>query len=419
MKKVFILSIILLLLAGGYFAYTIFMVDNGIPKLDVEEEKVDIDELFIYGNYLNLHGNIIRDNNLKLVLYNGDFREYPINIKDNTFNLSYEINRGLFLEDIPIGTYYLFLRSKHYDEDDNEVYKYYVLNNTTDYVETTYYTFSNIGNKIVINSDDEYHTLIFNVTKNTNDEVYDVVIDPGHGGKDGGANRGDYKEANFTMKYAADLKKKMEKYGVKVKLTHVEGEIPSDEKMPDYGIHGRAVIGHEVNAKYVLSIHMNSNAYSSVHGLEVYTPANVNYDFAKDIVRNIIYGVDTNYSSNRINKVFDGIYTRKFTEKDIELSIEDAEKNNKKPYDVTVNSNYYYMIRETGGIMTGAYVDDRNEPKFPANPYYKSNVGCEAYLLELGYLTNDGDLNSIINNMDKYTTAIAQSFKPIFDRTEA
>ena len=94
-------------------------------------------------------------------------------------------------------------------------------------------------------------------------------------------------------------------------------------------------------------------------------------------------------------------------------------KNNKKPYDVTVNSNYYYMIRETGGIMTGAYVDDRNEPKFPANPYYKSNVGCEAYLLELGYLTNDGDLNSIINNMDKYTTAIAQSFKPIFDRTEA
>ena len=134
MKKVFILLIILLLLAGGYFAYTIFMVDNGIPKLDVEEEKVDIDELFIYGNYLNLHGNIIRDNNLKLVLYNGDFREYPINIKDNTFNLSYEINRGLFLEDIPIGTYYLFLRSKHYDEDDNEVYKYYVLNNTTDYV---------------------------------------------------------------------------------------------------------------------------------------------------------------------------------------------------------------------------------------------------------------------------------------------
>lgn len=415
MKKIFILLIILLLLVGGYFAYTNF-ADKGIPKLNVEEEKVDIDKLFIYGNYLNLHGNIVNDNNLKLVLYNGEFKTYAINIENNGFNLSDEINRGLFLEDIPIGTYYLFLRSMYYDKDDNEVYKYYVLNNKTDYVETTYYTFSNIGNKIVINSDEEYNTLTFNVTKNTDDNVYDVVIDPGHGGKDGGANKGDYNEAFFNMKYAKDLKKKMEEYGIKVKLTHDENEIPSDQKMQDYGKHGRAVIGHEVNAKYILSIHMNSNAYSSVHGLEIYTPANINYDFAKDLVRNIIYGVDINYSSNRVNKVFDGIYTRKFTDKDIELSIQDAEKNEKIPYDITTDSNYYYMIRETGGIMTGAYVDNRNEPKFPANPYYKSNVGCEAYLLELGYLTNDGDLNIIINNMDKYTTSIAQAFELIFNR---
>ena len=418
MKKVFILLIVLLILGGGgYFAYT-KLHNVGIPKLDVEEEKVNIDKLFIYGNYLTLQGNIVNDNNLNLVLYNGDFREYNINIKDGKFNLAEEINRGLFLEDIPVGIYYLFLRSKHYDEEDNEVYKYYVLNNTTDYLETTYYTFSNIDNKIVINTDDEYGTLTFNVTKNDANEIYDVVVDPGHGGRDGGANRGDYKEANFTMEYAKELKKKLEEYGVKVKLTHTDGEIPSDEKMPDYGKHGRAVISHEVNAKYVISIHMNSNAYSSVHGLEVYTPANINYDFAKSLVRNIIYGVDTNYSSNRINKMFDGIYTREFTESDIESSIEDAKDNDKKPYDITTNSNYYFMIRETGGIMTGAYVDNRNEPKFPANPYYKSNVGSESYLLEIGYLTNDGDLNSIINNKDKYTTAIADAFKLIFEGTQ-
>lgn len=418
MKKVLILLLILLLAFGGYYIYTT-KINIGIPKLDVEEEKIDIDKLFIYGTYLNLSGNIVQDKDLKLVLYNGEFKEYSINIKDDYFNLADEINRGLFLENIPIGKYYLFLRSRQVDEKGNDVYKYYVLNNTTSYRETTYYTFSNVGNKIFITSDEEYNTLTFDVTKNTDNDIYDVVIDPGHGGKDGGANKGEYKEADFTMKYATDLKQKFEKAGMKVKLTHEEGELPSDEKMPDYGKHGRAVIGHEVNAKFVLSIHLNSNAYSSVHGLELYTPANINYDFAKDVVKNIIYSMDINYSSNRTNKVFDGIYTRKFTEKEIESAAKDAKENEKEPYDITTDANYYYMIRETGGIMTGAYVDNRNEPKVPANPYYNSNVGCEAYLFELGYLTNESDLNNIINNMDKYTTAITTSFETIFNKVNA
>ena len=418
MKKVLILLLILLLAFGGYYIYTT-KINIGIPKLDVEEEKIDIDKLFIYGTYLNLGGNLVQDKDLKLVLYNGEFREYSINIKDDYFNLADEINRGLFLEDIPVGKHYLFLRSRQVDEKGNDVYKYYVLNNTTSYKETTYYTFSNVGNKIFITSDEEYNTLTFDVTKNTDNDIYDVVIDPGHGGKDGGANKGEYKEADFTMKYATDLKQKFEKAGMKVKLTHEEGELPSDEKMPDYGKHGRAVIGHEVNAKFVLSIHLNSNAYSSVHGLELYTPANINYDFAKDVVKNIIYSMDINYSSNRTNKVFDGIYTRKFTEKEIESAAKDAKENEKEPYDITTDANYYYMIRETGGIMTGAYVDNRNEPKVPANPYYNSNVGCEAYLFELGYLTNESDLNNIINNMDKYTTAITTSFETIFNKVNA
>ena len=50
------------------------------------------------------------------------------------------------------------------------------------------------------------------------------------------------------------------------------------------------------------------------------------------------------------------------------------------------------MIREIGGIITGAYIDDRNKETVGYNPYYKSNVGVEGYLLELGYLTNSNDL---------------------------
>ena len=413
MKKFLFVLLILLLGFGGYLLYDNYF-NKGIPKLDVEEEVINIDNLFIYGTYLNMHGNLVSDSNLELVLYNGEFLEYKINSLNNEFNMSDNINDGLYLEDIPVGTYYLFLRSSSKDDKDNDIYKYYTLNNTTEYKETTYYTFSNRGNKILITSDEDYHTLMFTVSKNDNKDIYDVVIDPGHGGMDSGAIKNGRKESEYTMKIANDLKNKLEEYGVKVKLTREEDQLTTNEVLDDYGKSGRAVINHEVNAKYLFSIHMNSNQAASVHGLEVYTADNINYDFAKIMASNIVTFANTNYSTNKINKVFDGIYTRTFTQSDIDSSLAEYENKNMKAYNITTKSNYFYMIRETGGIMTGAYVDNRNEPKIIANPYYNSNVGSEAYLLELAYLTNANDLENMDNNMAKYTNAIADTFKDVF-----
>ena len=413
MKKVLLFLLILLIAFGGYIYYDNYY-NKGIPKLLTEEEKIDIDELTIYGTHLNLHGKIINDNNLDLVLYDGNFKSYKINLSDNGFNMANEINNGIYLEDIPVGKYYAFLRSTNKDENDKDIYKYYVLNNTTQYKETVYYTFSNVGNKIVINTDDGYGTLTFDVSKNNDKDIYDVVIDAGHGGMDSGANKNGYREADFTMKLANDLKIEMEEYGVKVKMTRTENQLTLNEKLPDYGIHGRAVVNHEVHAKYVFSIHLNSNGSQNVHGLEVYTAANINYDFAKELAKNIVTNANTSYSSNKINRMFDGIYTRTFTESEIANSKKEVEDKGGTAYNITNKANYYFMIRETGGIMTGAYVDSRNQPKVLENPYYNSNVGSESYLLELGYLTNNGDLNNINSNMAKYTDAIANTFKGIF-----
>lgn len=414
MKKVLLVLLLLMIGYGGYILYDTYF-QKQIPKLNVEEEIIDINDLFIYGTHFNMSGDIVSDNNLDLVLYNGEFLSYKINISNGSFNLSDYINEGIDLEAIPIGTYYAFLRSSSKDEEDNDVFRYYVLNNNTKYDETVYYTFSNIGNKIVINSDLEYNTITFNVTKNTESEIYDVVIDPGHGGKDSGANKNGKSEADYTMKIAAKLKEKLEENGVKVKLTREVNQLSSDKKLPDYGVHGRAVINHEVGAKYVFSIHLNSNSSTNVNGIEIYTADNINYDFVKDMVNEIVNKANTNFSSNKINKVFNGIYTRTFTDYDIAISKKENSENGKKDYDVTTKSNYYFMIRETGGIMTGAYVDNRNEPKVLGNPYYDSNIGSEAYLIELGYLTNNNDINNIDKNMDNYVNAIASSFSKVFN----
>lgn len=412
MKKFLLVILILLLGFGGYLLYTNKFKEK-IPKLEIQEETINIDELYIYGTHLNLHGNTVQGDGLQLVLYNGEFKEISININDDEFNLSDKVNDGLYLEDIARGDYYLFLRTKETSDEDKVNYKYYALKNNTDYKETTYYTFSNTNNKIVINNEESYPTMMMHVKENTDDNVYDIVIDPGHGGMDSGANKNGYYESELTMELADLLYEKLKETGMKVKLTREDGELTKNEKLPEYGVHGRAVIPYEVKAKYVFSIHFNSNTYSSVNGLEVYTADNINYDLAKDLVKNITESAGIGYSSNKISKVMNGIYTRTFTESEIENSSKESEEKGRVPYGITTKSNYYYIIRETGGIITGAYVDNRNE-EIKANPYVKSNIGSETYLLELGYISNNKDLDNLLNNMDKYAEGIVKSITPLY-----
>lgn len=412
MKKFLLVILVLLIGFGGYLLYENKFKEK-IPKLEIQEEIVNVDELYIYGTHLNLHGNTVKGSGLQLVLYNGEFKEVDINISDDEFNLADKINEGLYLDDIPRGEYFLFLRSKETNEDGNINYKYYSLNNTTEYKETNYYTLSNTNNKIVIDSEESYPTMMMHVTENVDNNIYDVVIDPGHGGMDSGANRNGYTEEELTLKLALKVKEQLVASGLKVKLTREEGQLTKNEKLPEYGTHGRTVIPYEVKAKYVFSIHFNSNNYASVNGLEVYTADNINYDLAKSFVKNITEETGLGYSTNKISKIMDGIYTRTFTETEIENSRQENEEKGRVPYDITTKSNYYYIIRETGGITTGAYVDDRNE-EIKGNPYVKSNIGSETYLLELGYISNKNDLDNLLNNMDKYATGITNSILPLY-----
>ena len=413
MKKFLIIIGVLLITFCGFLLYDKYS-HILIPVLDIEEDRISIDKIYIYGTHLNMEGNYVFDENTDLVLYDGEFISYKINSLDNGFNLSDYVNEGIYLDDIPNGDYYLFFRTK-YMEDNEEKYKYYAINNNTEYEYTTYYTMSNYNKMITVDNEDEYPTMMMHVDKNKDKktEVYDIVIDPGHGGKDGGASKNGYKETDFTMKLATKLKSKLEGYGFSVKLTHEDGQLSKEEKLEEYGVHGRAVVPREVNAKYLFSLHLNSSTYSSVSGLELYTAKNINYDFAKSLVNNIVSLTGIGYSNNKINKISNGIYSRNFTKEDVEDSINDYIDYDLVPYDITTNANYYYMIRETGGIITGAYVDGRND-KILSNPYTKSNVGTEAYLLELGYLSNKNDLNNMINNMDKFVEAIAVSIKSLY-----
>jgi hypothetical protein len=99
---------------------------------------------------------------------------------------------------------------------------------------------------------------------------------------------------------------------------------------------------------------------------------------------------------------------RVYSKDNIASLIKEAKRDGYEPYNFTDHETYYYFVCETGGIMTHAFTDGRN-PKYKANPYRNNNQGTEAYLCELGYISQNDDLQNIINKKDGYIKALKES----------
>ena len=404
MKKIILL---LVLIAGIYFGYKTYQ--NIIEKNkfvyedilnEVGENTVNIDSLTIYGKYLNISGNLPNTGNYDLILKNNE-EEIILKSFTDTFNTSEYINDGINLEKLKQGKYILLL----HDTTNN---KYYNLLNKTNYHDNTYYTITKDykNNLITFNEElfntSQYFTIEVKEEK-LPDNVYDVVIDPGHGGIDTGAGNGRYNETTFTLDYAKSLKLALEEEGLKVKLTR-----ETDEKIDHYGEGSRTGIPYETKAKLMLSIHLNSSNYKSQNGVEVYRAYEDNNNFAKIIADNIVNYANSTYSLNPMNKIIDGVYMRTYTNEDKAALAKEAKQLGYEPYVVGDGVTYYYFIREVGGIMTKAFSDGRN-PKYKANIYRDYNQAAESYLCELGYISNNNDLKSFINNKDGYIKALKES----------
>lgn len=427
-------AIIVMILLMFVYSYMLNLENNAQEienKLDnvfenVELNMADLELYTIYGNHLNLNGYVLKEyipdmviSDIDLILKedDGQVLEYDLQYTEQedrfTFSLSDNINEGIDLNNISEGNYVAFVRVEEIQED-NTIEKYFSLDNLSEYKENEYYTLTknNTNYKVDIGfntyTKDEYSVNYMEITSvpcTLPSNVVDIVIDPGHGGTDGGAVYEDYEEAEFTLEYSQALKEKLESLGYKVRLTR-----ESDVYTESYGENGRAVIPYSTKAKLVLSIHLNSTATLPVEGgVEIYAPNNANLTFAKSLADNIVNYVPTRYSSNRQNMVIDGVYVRTYSQEDIEDAREYAQYMGYDMYEnLTTQTPYLFMIRETGGIMTRAYVDGRNT-SMDENPYYNSNMSAEAYLIELGFINSENDLNTLINNKDAYINAIVDS----------
>lgn len=376
---------------------------------NIESDYVSVDKYFIYGNHLNIEGSIdITDfDDIKLAFKNlKNELEFDVNYTDGKFSTSDLINDGIYLDNIPIYDYLVFLKVTYGDD-----IKYYSLVNNTNYDDISYFTVTKNNSNNLINisfsSRKNKNYMMVSVSKTTvSDNYYDVIIDAGHGGEDPGATFSKYTEAELNLKMALELKEALESIGLKVGLTRDD-----DTYIEAYGTDSRTALAYESGAKYFISLHLNSfEGKMNYGGVEIYAPNHSNLDFASSLASNIVDYADTSYSKKETFKASRGVYIRTFTTSEINSSVDEAKKYGYSPYSITTDTNYYFMIRETGGFMTSAYVDGRNKNS-NKNDYYDSNVGVESYLLELGYINYWGDLNNLVDNTSGYINGIVNAFQ--------
>ena len=384
----------------------------------------NINRYIVYGTHFNLEGNIeIRENNsiesagVVAKTASGEEisidTEYTYENNQLSFSTLKEINTGLDLESLEVEDYYILLKVKF----SNDETKYYPLSNNTEYGNIEYYTLTRNHTNNRINIDfttiNNLPILGFHITEVNElpEDVYDVVIDPGHGGSDVGAVSGRYMESEIALDCALELKTQLEAIGLKVLLTRDSTE--SEEEYTMYNIYdedGRVTMTNEFHAKVLISLHLNSNLSDNVDGgVEVYASPNSDLTLAKMLADNIVGTAKTEYSTMETDKVDEGVYVR---------TIEIQNYRNSSSYFRTYNGifdsiPYLYIIREIGGIATGAYVDGTNKA-YGVNEYRNSNVGVEGYLVELGYINVDEDLDNILENEDLYMKAIVDSITTFY-----
>ena len=148
-----------------------------------------------------------------------------------------------------------------------------------------------------------------------------MVIDPGHGGLDGGAVASDgTMEKDINLAIASALAREAEKYGVKTVLTRETGDGLYSEanasgkwsKIEDMKERKRII--EETDPDLTISIHLNSFLQDTdVYGAQVFYPQDAqgdvleeNIDLAQTMQEALIAGIDD--GSNRIILPKDGIY---------------------------------------------------------------------------------------------------------------
>lgn len=113
-----------------------------------------------------------------------------------------------------------------------------------------------------------------------------IVIDPGHGGSDPGAMRGNDQEKTMTLDIANLVVENLKAHGATVYMTRHDDTFVS--------LSDRVVYSNEKAPDLFVSIHINACENENVHGIETHYYKDNSLDLAKYVHKSIMSGIDEN-----------------------------------------------------------------------------------------------------------------------------
>lgn len=238
----------------------------------------------------------------------------------------------------------------------------------------TWYTVTRQGRSNQINLSVEGGMLTLNVKSVTQlpKDVYDIVVDPGHGGADPGAVGNGATEAEEVLKVSTYIAKRLEDHGLKVKLTRSNDKDPAAGTTCTYDTcpyvtNGRIEQLYATETKYTISNHLNASESKQARGAEVYSSVKTSDQWSSQVIQafNSIQR-QINDVKNSASRISTGSYKRGI---------------GSNPVD------YYYMLRESGGEATQAQLLSKYNQAYQLMPKY----GSEVLLIEYAYISNSQD----------------------------
>ena len=235
-----------------------------IPKVVESSYTNTIKKNKFTNSNINLEGYLkeVKEEN-KIIIKNDDNTyEYPLNINNNNYTLS--INP----ETIANGTYKVYINEEP------------LLNKMTAIERIAR---GKVGSKLVTvnyNSNDEISIVIAN-----HEYLYDILINPGHGGWDSGAVNEYVTEKEMNLKVSMYEKCRYESHGLRVYMTRTSDTYGA--KMGPSGLIDLHKVAYEMGyygavSKIVYSNHHNSIGNSYFSGYEVLTAGSLTKEQLKD-----------------------------------------------------------------------------------------------------------------------------------------
>jgi N-acetylmuramoyl-L-alanine amidase len=200
-------------------------------------------------------------------------------------------------------------------------------------------------------------------------DVFTVVLDPGHGGIDPGAEREGVSEKELMLSFARTLSDALRRAGVEVVLTRDDDIFVS--------LQSRVAIAHQARGDLFISLHADSLSEGGARGATVYTLSDEASDAATEHLAarhnraDIIAGADLTGSDDQVAQV-----------------LLDLARQETGPRSATLAMTLAEGMAAVGGPMN-------NRPLREAGFSVLKSADIPSVLVEIGFLSSQRDLANI------------------------